>query len=173
LIELGCGPSGYADWCHEYLLWAAEQVRALRPEVVVVGGQVRSGTDAARADTLSGMALVVDAMRPFAGRVIVVGDPPAQGQDPTQCLSHPGATMADCSQEVSDSQRSMYRQVREVARGHGATFLDTWKWFCYQGLCPMVVGQIVAYRDSSHITATYTFSLREPFRAWFDHAITA
>jgi hypothetical protein len=45
--------------------------------------------------------------------------------------------------------------MRREARAAHAAYVPTLRWFCVRGLCPAVVGTIVTYRDSTHITATY------------------
>jgi hypothetical protein len=44
-----------------------------------------------------------------------------------------------------------------------ARFIDTTRWFCYQTLCPLVIGRTIAYADSGHITKTYAQQLSGVF----------
>lgn len=39
------------------------------------------------------------------------------------------------------------------------TFVDTADWFCPNGTCPPVIGNVVVYRDYHHISAAYSRSL--------------
>lgn len=41
----------------------------------------------------------------------------------------------------------------------GVTFLDFTPYFCQNGTCPAVIGNVVAYKDSNHVTSTYLKTL--------------
>ena len=43
---------------------------------------------------------------------------------------------------------------QEVAAAHGATFVSTSDWLCSPTECPVIVGDVLVYRDANHITAT-------------------
>ena len=48
----------------------------------------------------------------------------------------------------------------EAAKGQpGVTVVDMNDFFCENGTCSPVVGGVVGYRDSHHITATYATTL--------------
>ena len=52
-----------------------------------------------------------------------------------------------------------------------AAFLSTRSWFCYQGTCPMVVGNTIVYRDAGHVTTEYARMLDVPFRTAVERLI--
>jgi hypothetical protein len=54
---------------------------------------------------------------------------------------------------------------RKATMTHG--WIDTLGWFCYQNLCPMVVGHTVTYVDQAHISQTYATQLVTVFRRAF------
>ena len=43
---------------------------------------------------------------------------------------------------------------RDVAATYDADFVPTSDWMCTDAACPVIVGNILMYRDNSHITAT-------------------
>ena len=43
---------------------------------------------------------------------------------------------------------------RAVAQKYDADFIPTSDWMCTDTACPVVVGNVLMYRDNSHITAT-------------------
>ena len=47
---------------------------------------------------------------------------------------------------------------------------DPSDWFCYQQICPMVIGDTIAYVDTGHVSQTYAAELVAPFRAAFEKA---
>jgi peptidoglycan/LPS O-acetylase OafA/YrhL len=171
LVELGCGPSRYDDQCASYVDWAVGQVRGVRPDVVLIGGEFMFEPVELVQSSVTGIAALVDAVTPYTDRVVVIGDPPSQGQQPVDCLLARHATMATCARSLTPDQRRVYASVARVTRRRGAAFIDTLGWFCSGNLCPMVIGNTVAYRDPTHITRTYALELRELFRQAFDRAV--
>jgi len=43
---------------------------------------------------------------------------------------------------------------RDVAAKYDADFIPTSDWMCTDSYCPVIVGNVLMYRDNSHITAT-------------------
>lgn len=172
LVELGCGPSEYAGGCNAYFQWAVQQVQAMRPEVVLIGGHLRTYSADAKRRSAEGIAMLIDAMKPLAGSVVVIGDPPGQGLEPVDCLLGRGATLATCTWTLTDDQTSLYQDVAEAARTRGVGFIDAIAWFCFEAQCPMVIDHTIAYRDTDHITRTYVLELRELFRDAFTRALS-
>ena len=41
---------------------------------------------------------------------------------------------------------------REIAADLGADYVDTTDWLCTESACPMMIGDILLYRDATHIT---------------------
>src|SRR5204863_117568 len=56
------------------------------------------------------------AMKRVSASVIVVGDPPGQKRDPTDCLLAPRATMATCTSEATRIQLATNRAIAAHAR---------------------------------------------------------
>jgi hypothetical protein len=172
LIELGCRPSVYATGCSEYFQWAVQQMEILHPDVILIGGHLQIFSPEVMQQAVAGIGLLVDTVRPLAPNVIVIGDPPVQGQEPVDCLLARDSTLKTCTRTLSKDQSSLIARAARAARNHGAAFLDTIGWFCFENQCPMVVGHTVAYRDGDHITVTYALELRELFRDAFARALT-
>jgi peptidoglycan/LPS O-acetylase OafA/YrhL len=173
LIELGCIPSRYASVCMAFVEWAEREVASLHPDAVLVGARLAAGTPKQRADSVSSLGALAAAMRPLAPDVVVIGDPPAQAGQPTDCLLTRGATLQTCMSTLSDDQLSVYRDVAGAVTAAGAGFIDTIGWFCFENQCPMIVGHTIAYRDNQHISTTYALELRQLFRDAFKQALTA
>ena len=71
--------------------------------------------------------------------------------------------------EVDDVVREIrYAVTSQWMDLHGrAGYLDTRGWFCDGFMCPFVVGHIIVYRDTGHVTQTYAKQLAVPFRNAF------
>ena len=117
LIREGCPSSDVTPWmvhggpstdCEAFQDWAREQVEELQPDVVLLGSEAnRRGftsddgqlvNDEATMATMyrEGMEREIDYLSPNAGRVIVIGDPPAVMEHPGRCLSERDATLKSC-----------------------------------------------------------------------------
>jgi hypothetical protein len=50
---------------------------------------------------------------------------------------------------------------------------DMTPWFCADGSCPAVIGNVLVYRDSQHLTRTYVSTLTAPLGRAVDRALRA
>ena len=160
LAKPGCIPSELdSGVCASWYDWALRQVRRLDPRAVVLS----QGWSGWGPEGVAGVARVLRDLAPLTHRLIVIEDPPSRDWEALDCLLARGATLGSCAFRVSPEQTATYASVRREARVTHAGYVRTLRWFCARGVCPTVVGTIVTYRDSSHITATYARVLAEPF----------
>jgi len=91
--------------------------------------------------------------------VIPVLDNPGVPQSSADCLTtSPTFTLATCSFPASGFL--LTDPLSLAARSTGANTIDLRSAFCTSdGMCPMVAGGVVVYRDLHHITATFSHSL--------------
>jgi hypothetical protein len=45
--------------------------------------------------------------------------------------------------------------LADTALAHHATYVDPSNWFCTETFCPAVIGNLVVYRDNTHLTDSY------------------
>jgi hypothetical protein len=72
------------------------------------------------------------------------------------------ATLGSCTFSITDRQQQTYRSMRNAARTGAARYVRTLQWLCSRNRCPTVVGTIITYRDTTHISATYARLLAKP-----------
>ena len=91
-------------------------------------------------------------------RTVVMEDPPRHPLiDPIDCLLRPGATLGDCTLAFPADLSAQYATIRKIVQSHPKDrFLHTRQWFCSGGKCPMVIGKMIAFHDTNHISDTYT-----------------
>jgi hypothetical protein len=175
LSKSACTPknwTGNSDTeCHDWYVWAVAKAKAIRPDVVLVtgccGGFTGSDADAVKEAFVSSAA----ALRPFSKRVVVVGDDLGINRQPVDCLLGRHATMKTCSTTWPDEQFFLNKDLAALAKIHHFGFVDTTGWFCFEHLCPMVVGHTIVYVDLGHITSAYAEELAAPFRASLRQAL--
>jgi hypothetical protein len=158
------------DECVAWREAAWKHIAALRPATVVMSSAAAGGTlvddsgatvtDPGYADRTWVDGWVRSAGRLAAGgaRVVLLEDTPYQDGDTVECLSvhlgDPSACVADQQGALRAPERR--RAVAAALRAGGVTVVDPLPWFCTAGRCPVIVGNVLVYRDASHITATYS-----------------
>jgi hypothetical protein len=88
-------------------------------------------------------------------RVVVIRDTPRMDIDIPECLTSLGGSIASCSRPRA---RAMARQdplVVAATRAPGVTLIDMTDAMCAADSCPPVVGNVLVWRDSHHLTASY------------------
>ncbi|TQL03662.1 acyltransferase family protein [Cellulomonas sp. SLBN-39] len=94
-------------------------------------------------------------------RVVALADNPLVTEDALQCVARAGAPgAAGCELGVDEALGTNDPLPRAVELvGDGAHLVDLTDAYCQDGTCPMVVGNVVVYRDVHHITATFSKTL--------------
>lgn len=158
-VDLETGGRPYAE-CAEFRTWAGDRVRALDPEMLVIGTRVLQGNmTVPKAERLEAWRTGVDSslstLVPLAGRTIVIGDVPGLRRDPLECVSDAEATMRSCTSRtfprIADGNAVMRRQ----ARVHDATYVETADLACLEQQCTAVAAGRMVYVDQEHLSRTW------------------
>jgi peptidoglycan/LPS O-acetylase OafA/YrhL len=92
-------------------------------------------------------------------KVAVIADTPDLRNSPIICLSAHLDSAAACARPASLALLSPGRVPGASATNlAGATFIDLTGYFCTVS-CPAIIGDTMVYRDSHHITATFSTAL--------------
>ena len=79
--------------------------------------------------------------------------------------------MRTCTSTLKPETTVLNPVLAALAPRKGFEFLNTQAWFCYEAQCPMVVGRIIVYRDTGHVTLPYMLQLAAPFRSAFRRCV--
>ena len=181
LVKIGCNPfrwSGAAQTgqCTAWYKWAVGQVRALHPAVLLLVthydvSPIESDISISGPESVANMSTFLAAVKKSVHQTVVLGDPPGQTSEPTDCLlaSHPN--MRTCSRAPSPAQLQTTGDVASATQGFGK-FIDATPWLCSDGVCPMVIGHTIAYADHDHLTAAYTGELTAVLEAALRQALS-
>jgi hypothetical protein len=102
-----------------------------------------------------GLDLTVSKVRPLTTHVLLLGDSATPQEDIPSCLASNLSSVASCMSSRDNAIRPGRLGVeREVAQKYDADFIPTSDWMCTDTACPVIVGNVLMYRDNSHITAT-------------------
>jgi hypothetical protein len=130
-----------------------QRIEELQPDVVVLSAYRYKGTN----DSIwrNGLDRTLARLRPLADRVLVLGDTPTPKLDVPSCVAGNLRDVTVCMATRAEAIRPGRLTVEyEVARRYGADFVTTYEWLCTEQWCPVVVGDLLVYRDDSHITTT-------------------
>jgi peptidoglycan/LPS O-acetylase OafA/YrhL len=144
--------------CTAWFNWAAGQVNAIHPGIVVLS----SFDGGAERDWTSGLQFAVRAVQPSGARIVLMEDVPGVAQNPVDCLLAPGATMKTCTSSLLPQTIAYDGLEKGIAASNGASYIEVLPWFCSSGLCPTVIGSTIAYRNQAHITFIYALQLSGP-----------
>ena len=108
----------------------------------------------------AGTTATVRAARASGARVVVLSDTPYAGRDGQsvpECVSAHLESLRDCAFTTATGLEQPRRRALQAAaaRAAGATVVDTLGWFCADGACPVIVGNLLVYRDEHHLTTPY------------------
>ena len=168
-------PTGSGQ-CPTWFRWAMHEGRVLHPDVTLIAGHYsyRSQTaDSPPADQALDNALnqAAQDMKKASKHVAIIADIPERGRQPVDCLLASHATLASCSESLAPSEPNLTSVVAQLAATDGVGLIDPTGWFCDQEQCPLVVGNLITYRDIDHVSATYAAALSAAFRSAFNQAI--
>jgi peptidoglycan/LPS O-acetylase OafA/YrhL len=124
-------------------------------EVVVLSSLFNHG-EIPSANLVSGLRDIRTTAVALGITPVFIADTPWPSQNIPICLS---ANTTDIQRCVLQRSTSVLADVSEISReafdNNESVFIDTEDWFCMQSVCPAVVGDVVVYRDSSHVTSRY------------------
>jgi len=93
-------------------------------------------------------------------RVAAFRDIPRFDMVVPDCVADHLDSLSDCARDQDDVLPEADQQVLAARQVPGVEVIDLTDALCVDGVCPTVVHDVLVYRDSSHLTATYSRSLR-------------
>jgi hypothetical protein len=140
---------------------AEQKMQADPPDLVIVSNFSHYGTPI---DTwIRGLGEMLAAL-PSTSRVVVLADTPFFRHDTPACLRNHPTDIGFCEVPREIAFRTVLDQKQaQTASAAGARFLSMNAWVCPYGLCPVIVGHKLLWRDSHHMTVTYSRQLAPAF----------
>jgi hypothetical protein len=161
----GCSPEAYAiknpqldreySECDKWRESAFEQIKELKPDLVVVTSRIRQET------TEAGAEKTFKTLAATGAKLLYLTDSPQPGQNVPDCLATHTTDISACNpSRDSGVQFPTFRALeQQVAERYGAKVIDVLPAFCTDTVCPTVISDQIVYFDSSHVTAGYATSL--------------
>ena len=146
-----------------------ERIIAAKPYLVLVAGTsgfatAINGVELKGAQRTAvytaGMNRTIAKLQSSGAKVLMMSDTPALAQDPLVCLSaHPKSTLA-CATPASTAISSDWIAVEsQIAKKNGVPLIEPQLWVCPTDPCPVVIGNLLTYFDTGHMTATFSQAL--------------
>ena len=151
----------------ECATWNANVVARLRadpPDLVLVSGSrwIYAVNPGEATPTYEGNAMArMIKQIPSSSRVAIIQDPPLPSLDVPKCLSSYPTDYRKCaySRAVGFGSAMGVREAT-AAKATGATVIDLTEDICPgTSACPVVIDNMIAWRDPHHLTATFSRSL--------------
>ena len=87
---------------------------------------------------------------------IFLSDTPWPSENIPICLSANTTEIQRCAlQRGVAVPSSVSNAAKDAFHNEASRYVDTETWFCVQSICPAIVGNVVVYRDGSHISSRY------------------
>lgn len=154
--------------CDAWRQNAFRRIERERPDLVVVStgtlDRYRLGRDDRKLSRDESQPALVEAMartlrklKATSGRVAVIRDQARAPFLPYECVAENSDNVKKC---IFDSgRRPSWAFDLDASRQTGVPVLDPEKKLCYRGKCPSVIGDVLVYRDTYHLSATFSRSL--------------
>jgi hypothetical protein len=183
--KASCVPVDDLEWykgrpyveCTQWRSWALDQIKRIKPVKVVISGYlgtplvdanrngpIPAGQDFAQfAGGAERMLSRLHRALP-AAQVSVIGDVRVLEQDAGKCLGSKKATMSTCVGPMTPSIGGRNEGWKTATAATGAHYVDLRPYFCDGQTCPLVIRDVIVYRDTNHITSTYALKLKPVLR---------
>ncbi len=151
------------------------EIKQAKPYLVVASAAANDGNPlvSPSGDRAKGTAAEIDprwaagwtetirAIKSRGTRVVMIQDTPWPGQDVPECLAEHSRKISRCVAEAGESVPLPERQalIARTVKAQGVQVVDPTPWFCVDGNCPSVVGNLLVWRDDDHITTRYATML--------------
>jgi hypothetical protein len=178
LAKAGCPPADVSvnnaelrrryDECPRWREHALRRIAREGPAMVVVASSLhynplRAGTPLrGRAARTALARRFVPALRRLAAltpRVRVIRDQPRPPRDIPGCVAEALEHLGRCAFDRERALGAPEVERPAVAAVPRARLIDATSRFCPRELCPAVIGDVLVYRNSGHLTATYARSM--------------
>lgn len=176
MIKAGCASIdvpryelGSVDrFCEDWKSKALERLNVIAPETIFVSNlHIRSGVNGEQVSVDQWNAATDRTMGrlPSQSRAVFIADTPWFDESPILCAAENLDSLEPCNVQrsaVIDSDWVSKQGAHTSAIG--ATFVDLTDAYCSADFCNLITGNIVIYRDSHHLTATFVSELASQFR---------
>ena len=146
--------------CDQWRSHTLRRIAALKPDLVVVGeSENAKGVDPITPQQWTdGTLRTLHALRAVPrARVVFMGDNPVPRQHVPECVAANLDDVRPCQTDVPHAYTYFDRHeaVNAAVRNADYPVVDPQPWVCAPDGCPPVIGNVLVYRDPSHLSVEY------------------
>ncbi|WP_067440648.1 acyltransferase family protein [Nocardioides jensenii] len=178
LVKVGCAPydvpqtnKGEAfPTCPEFRDWARGQIEEIQPDAIVLAhrGMLFMDSSTPDEDWATGVRATVEDLATITPNIKVLGDIPKIPWEPQDCVTDVDASMEACTARADSLEIHSNPITRDAVRGTGADYVPTTDLICVDDRCPLVVGDVVTFRDKAHLSLSWTTIISPRFAEMLD-----
>jgi peptidoglycan/LPS O-acetylase OafA/YrhL len=146
--------------CDEWRAETIARIAGLHPRLVVVGQSENVvSSDVSASGFASATIRTLDELRrSTTARVVYLGDIPVPNSDLPGCVAEHLDDVRPCTFSRSDAYTypARHRAIGPAVRTARFRFVDPAPFFCTTTTCPAVVGNVLVYRNDTHMTVPYS-----------------
>jgi hypothetical protein len=146
--------------CDTWRSRTIDRTSALNPRLVVVSqSETVVPGDVSPQDFAAATAVTLDQLsRRTSGRVVYLHDIPIPGRNLPECVTAHLDSASECAypEDKAYSYPDRHAALDPALRRIGVPVVATQPWFCVPQGCPPIVGNLLVYRDDSHMTVPYS-----------------
>jgi hypothetical protein len=146
------------------------------PDLVVISSYAHydlagiSGTDGRTQAWQQGIIATVERLRAAGSEVLVIADTPRFEAPPATCISADVLDTARCDGMRDQVLDAAFAAAEGAAvDAAGGTYVDLTPYICGESTCPVIVDDLLVYRDVNHLTTAFVSylapALEQPFLA--------
>ena len=180
LTKVGCTPASISVWsgslkgpypqCDEWRENSLSRIEAEDPDLVVISSAsyYHVDDDGQRLGHLPSRPLLADAYAETVRRLLAAGaevavmiDIPEAPFDVSDCVSENLDSLSECAFPLEDAVNNLHFDVpaaREVPEAHS---IEIQRVMCPDRVCRAVIGNVLVYRETNHVTATFSETLAD------------
>jgi hypothetical protein len=162
-MTVNTGDSGPYTTCYDWGQTALDDLLTkIKPDVLITSDRPSIGTTDYHAHTSQALAQIGDGMATYWRRLIVhhvavvaIQESPETGVDQPTCVAKHNGNPGPCEVAASDA---IINDAPAVVAAHAvpaATLVNMNALICAPKTCSPIVGNVLVYRDTHHLTATY------------------
>jgi peptidoglycan/LPS O-acetylase OafA/YrhL len=152
-------PGGRFTQCDTWHRFAMARINKLDPDLLVVteepGGQLYPTGRITPALWKQGLATALNDITSPKTQKVVLGNIPITAHINPNCLAQHESDVQACRGLPDSFYRNMNSAEQAAANHSGARYINVMPWFC-STTCNDIIDNIIVYKDSDHITATYS-----------------
>lgn len=151
------------DECREWGRKAMEWILSVQPDLVIFSHSpqqalVGQSIEESQGEIAAGAIRYIERLEGAGIGVSVIRHTPWHRRDGPLCMAEEGATSMACGTDRNAALPMGSLEMAAVEKSSIA-MIDMEQFFCFEGWCPAVIGNVLVHRDRHHLTATYARTL--------------